>query len=598
MSESSGQDFVYPGSTRGSAKLRRVLIAGVLSVLLSISLSGLLLLAATSVPEFAVAWSKWAPKFQFIPEDARTLPLGFDAVCIVAVLIFIAIGVGGGKRIPAALDFFLFPGYDDKLLVRIERRTGTFKWHLPDQGPVREMWDSLSAWLGNTGFDGCWHWQWVSGGPELESPFEWRILCGENGIGKTQLALELARAFGQRQTFGDGVPAVRRPGRIRLLKRRMACTLRRWLPFARTQHDPWDSGLLIAHDRFSLDHHLEELACWLPRRPTLLILDDPRIGAGGRVIQALEAAKHRFWYPVRLLIVDQFITPDLPLVYAYDHWRRTDNEQPFMPSLLHRQAVDDGRFHAMLAAGFWRPGQEAVETEATGVEIKALWASQHVRQLVGAVEGSPMLLALAVLWLAANERRSVHELLRLDTLEAAEQALFADVGKPELLELVRYRLLRDRVQDLYRDLKAQDRDAGGDALRKSIAAACIGDGVSLAFVRDRFQLSMEASDYARTFVLAPRDGVPSVQPWIIAEGLVLRIFQDVFQDERADILAFIGAVFEHKPESVIKRMSRPGRVARWIADAIHALEIPGLCNAPLVVQSVAPSQPPMRKVLV
>lgn len=72
---------------------------------------------------------------------------------------------------------------------------------------------------------------------------------------------------------------------------------------------PWDDAWLTKVDQA----RLAALARWLPRRPTLIVLDDPADDLAARVIQALSHAAQNGDQPVRLLILGGNATAALPL---------------------------------------------------------------------------------------------------------------------------------------------------------------------------------------------------------------------------------------------------------------------------------------------
>jgi hypothetical protein len=71
-----------------------------------------------------------------------------------------------------------------------------------------------------------------------------------------------------------------------------------WLLPRRT-NEPWDDAWLDGVD----EARLAALARWLPRRPTLIVLDHPAAGITTRVMQALRFAQNNADQPVRLLIL-------------------------------------------------------------------------------------------------------------------------------------------------------------------------------------------------------------------------------------------------------------------------------------------------------
>lgn len=67
----------------------------------------------------------------------------------------------------------------------------------------------------------------------------------------------------------------------------------------RRDNEPWDDAWLDAVDEV----RLAALAVWLPRRPTLIVLDHPAAGITARVMHALRFAEKNAAQPVRVLIL-------------------------------------------------------------------------------------------------------------------------------------------------------------------------------------------------------------------------------------------------------------------------------------------------------
>lgn len=75
----------------------------------------------------------------------------------------------------------------------------------------------------------------------------------------------------------------------------------------RRADEPWDDAWLGAVD----EARLAALARWLPRRPTLIVLDHPAAGITARILQALRFAEDHAEQPVRLLILGPVSTTEL-----------------------------------------------------------------------------------------------------------------------------------------------------------------------------------------------------------------------------------------------------------------------------------------------
>ena len=76
----------------------------------------------------------------------------------------------------------------------------------------------------------------------------------------------------------------------------------------RRADEPWDDAWLADVD----ETRLAALARWVPRRPTLIVLDNPAAGLAARVMTALDHAAQHGDHPVRLLILGDD-TAKLPL---------------------------------------------------------------------------------------------------------------------------------------------------------------------------------------------------------------------------------------------------------------------------------------------
>lgn len=169
-------------------------------------------------------------------------------------------------------------------------------WLLPGKGARRLAWDQLVNWASSHKTD--------------DARLSMAILVGRTGSGKSRMAYEFARMLARRDVLGGETPKAS-------LLWRLAAYWRRVAPFVGSRaDDPWDAGLLRAGDDFQ--QYCAGLAKWQPRRPTVLILDDPLSGWCDEVWRALVAANaaRRFKHPVRLLIVNQTVPGDTPFAWS------------------------------------------------------------------------------------------------------------------------------------------------------------------------------------------------------------------------------------------------------------------------------------------
>jgi hypothetical protein len=207
----------------------------------------------------------------------------------------------------------------------------------PRDSPRHAVWAALIAFLSANVGEGRFD---LFGHPRTPFVrFRWTMLTGRPGAGKTRIATEIARARARRELLD------RDDEETRAERRHLArgAWLRSAWPLARRHEtevpgarddapwhdaDPWDAGWIVAaseqgglsrwqNSRFD-DGLLARLKAWRPRRPTVLVLDDPRSGDASRVIGALLDGERRYGHPVRLIVVTQTLPQDLVLKSQLD----------------------------------------------------------------------------------------------------------------------------------------------------------------------------------------------------------------------------------------------------------------------------------------
>ena len=209
--------------------------------------------------------------------------------------------------------------------------------------------------------------------------FAWTVVTGQSGAGKTAIAegaaLELSQA----------VPLAR-ASRLRRHLRHWGAWLREEVPFlSRNTQAAWDVGYVRKHrDSRQL------LRGWKPRKPTLLLLDDPEPGVAKDVIQPLNEGSGEFRKPVRLLFVNQTLPSELLLSWENDSPSASEipafRSPPPVVEQFNAASEDVLRAYMLHVA------------EANGYKDfwQKLYRSPHFTNLFHAIEGNPLLAKMAV----------------------------------------------------------------------------------------------------------------------------------------------------------------------------------------------------------
>ena len=369
-----------------------------------------------------------------------------------AILLVIAVPLVR-KWVARAWAFHAFSRPDSLVLASPPEVTGLTPWVLPEDAQVRQAHERLLDWLTSLVASApVWRWwrPWHQQRPA--EPLSVMLLLGPNGVGKSQLAWEMTKSVG---AAGSRAPGNR----------------------------SWDAGEW-RHDhlqaRFGLDKQvpslptagaLADLRRWRPRRPTLLVLDEPGVGVAGLVLDTLQLIAEQFHYPVALLIVDQVTPAELSGRMA----RAVDPD----PSGTRRFAADGSSVRLgqvqltvndvrQLGSSFQR------KRDAAQAFLPNLYSEDDLKEFVEATHGQPLTVALGVHELAAHPRLSVAR-WRSGDLASAESTL--DKLPPDAL---RHRLIKARAEDLI------DTWTGGQAeveaharLLDAIAAASLVGGLAL-----------------------------------------------------------------------------------------------------------------------
>ena len=186
---------------------------------------------------------------------------------------------------------------------------------------------------------------------------------------------------------------------------------------------------------------VDALRQWEPRRPTLLLIDEPSSAATG-CLQMLEARRHVFWHPVRVLLLDQAF----PL--ALEPYVEGSAPAPPTLTLTHGGALDLGelRFDAAAVRSMWNAlCRQGGERPADAFTMRKLWASEDVALATVIAQGNPLQVALLLdrLWRTSlSLEQWVAKACQVDGTPSAATLLVLEYQE------VRHRLVADRARDL------------------------------------------------------------------------------------------------------------------------------------------------------
>lgn len=449
-------------------------------------------------------------KIPFFGEIGRALlrPALEGTPWLTAAALGAAVGWFAGRaRAEAWHDRFLAPFNDEVLQpVRTPRAFDPLRgaagldavspalpWTLPDDGPRHELWNQLTSFSrsGAEPVD-------TKDGRRPSVPFGWTILMGRPGSGKSRLAVEFARHLAQRARLGGNK---KEPFRERLSRWwRIAVQLE----FCR-ETDPWDAGWLLAGEapshlqgaypgwtaRAKVDPiRREALKAWRPRRPTLLLLDDPHLGDAKAVIEELEVQSRQFRHPVRLLIVNQSAPTELNLKHDRNGWSVDGGTQALAAPLI----LDD-------AARFTESDiRQIVSAPGFSWNGHPLRDRVNIADFLRVTQGNPLLVELGFRWLRSGGR---------------------------LDEMTEDRLLADRVERILAAM--QEAGLGSAEHRRALATASLSGGVAeRAVLKNAFPFHETGEELVRLFPFETemlRNGLPPVRPELIGFAFARHVFE-------------------------------------------------------------------------
>jgi hypothetical protein len=213
--------------------------------------------------------------------------------------------------------------------------------------------------------------------------FAWTVVTGQPGAGKTRLVVEAARELGKSREIEElGLWP-------RLVRSWLAWVFEEAPGLRRKANDPWDVGYLR-----KTEGAIEALKTWKPRKPTLLILDDPGPGVAAEVIALLISASPNYRKPVRLVFVNQALPSDLKLRWADGQPEGSEFAGFALPPPVVNQGemLTDHRSMRGFVAALLQDRPEA----KTAPVWKVLKRDDDFTALAKATAGNPLLAELAV----------------------------------------------------------------------------------------------------------------------------------------------------------------------------------------------------------
>ena len=435
----------------------------------------------------------------------------------------------------------------------------------------RAATQALLAWIHDGSGDGRWGRFWprqpTAGNIPGWQPLKLALLTGANGVGKSALVA----ALGNRLATGCFNNWARADSdhdfmfHRQQLQAGVGAWTRRMLPWLRRQtNDPWDVGVLTSRDELQR----AALNTWEPRRPTLLIVDEPD-GRTSEALRILSSRRNAFWYPVRVLMIDQAF----PL--ALDDYvpSPATTEWPALP-LEHSKELnlgdvhfDEGAVRALWSAlceeqgKLWanRPAGDQVDKRDFIFVSKKLWGADEVLMLLKFSGPNPLHIALALAELVGT-RQTVYEMCRTAIGGQASTAINQEAQLQVLdgldRSLLSHRLIAQRAADLvitYESILRQQAPGLEHEVMLAVAAATVTGGLSLP---RELSVRLNASILGQMFPGTRLPGsnlgvqVPPVRPTVVARAFLEQWIGARAAPEAlaADVAAF---AWRHNPEGAL-----------------------------------------------
>lgn len=427
----------------------------------------------------------------------------------------------------------LGPGFDGDL---------TLPWIAPPAGTERfKTWNALNRQIKEGLSDGS-HASWERPEDDNFIDFSWMVLVGLAGSGKTRMAVELLRDLAQCKKF-EGIEALSRWEQKKIL---VGEWIRRVTPgFKRLPDDPWDigwieppvSGERLYENRLEIQaNYLEALRRWRPRRPTALLLDDPRSWDALHVLETLQSQHEYFIFPVRLLIVSQTL-----------------------PTELFEEKGNAFRPKVSGFAGYFALGEMESFSEAEITELLDDLSSRN-----------------GFLRLDDKARKTLREITRGNHM-LLELAVHAILGGAYVGDLNADRLVHDRAVRVFYSLKLANQWQPEDF--RLLAGATIAGPKHMvrSTMRPGFRKRIDdlTEHLRRCFNLAStlqlRDRLPAVLPELVGDSFVRMVFVQYTHpsdaDQREEVVA---DAWQLGPDGVFEAIKRAGARLDPLGQALRA----------------------------
>ena len=404
-------------------------------------------------------------------------------------------------------------------------------WRVTPASPMGEAWTALKTFAENP--DGL-----------QRHKLDYQVLIGRPGSGKSRLSVEFLRAMG-------GLTAMPAPSTApstyafnetvwEELWRKMSSLFAAWRQdLASWWHvqvlcrpcregEPWDVGWIDPHAhakaameaRASLEEIAPLLREWQPRRPTLLLLDDPYRGDALQTLRALNEHARQFRHPVRLLIVDQSIPGDLEADWQDGGWafqRFSTSAQPIELRQAHAFTAEDIRVLRYTVMGDACPSD--------------LRSDAGVKHFLIKTRGNPLVSELAFTWLREPEH-TLHDMTRPALLRKRAQRIVEALRAAGISEAGLAPIAAATIAHVHLPravFEAQEREATG---ARVIARSALA-------VFERFQVPVESAALARAFALEVgrlHRALPPVRPEMIGMAFVSEVFAKLGTESAERIL--------------------------------------------------------------